>query len=303
MFYPGFSLAGRPAEDPRSRLLAASASTLTEQVRQAQVIIPALISAVKHYAKDYLFAGKFGAPPPALLAACKHISPNNDAQERAFGIVDFRVHKHPNETTEMTDARLKAKINKPEETLESLAPAERDRALQGARKELKSRLKTQKTRREEFAVAKRAAVQQAEEKNEKKTKKKEKKANEFKAVEVARTKSKLDDLLRGTGSSLGKQIITSQIKQLTGVHGVSSHILPLTKDGKKLEFEALYANLTYFLSFGDPTHSRTEELCKEDKQRSQRKRGRPKKSTKARKRPRTDETAMKGDDEEWIEDE
>lgn len=274
-------------------MLAAAEATLEEQVRQAKIVIPAMVSAVKDYVQDYLFGGKFGDPPPQLLEACKHIKPNNDAQERCFGIVDFRVHKHPNESTEMTDARLKNKINKPEEELAKQSPAARQKSWKGARAEFNRRKPIEKQRREEYAQARMRAVEEKEQKNERKTSKKKKKEAEFKAVQVVRTQEQLDKLLHGTGERVGKQIVKKQIDQLTSVYGVSRRTLPQ----KRLGFETLYANLSALLSFGDPTLPSTEAAFKAATRAKQRgkKRGRPAGSQKPAKRQRQDD--------EWMSDE
>lgn len=294
-----FALRGRAADDIRTLLLK-EIGPMPSLVNEAKRVLPEMIRAVKHYVPDYLFSGKFGAPPPALLRACKHIKPNNDAQERFFGIVDFRVHKHPNESTEMTDARLKNKIVKPEEALEKMALEEREKAWQGASAELNRRLEKQKERRSEYAQAKQVAIQAAMKTNAKKVKRKKQKTEEFKAVKVMCNKAKLDKHLNGAGPQVGKAIIISQIRQLTGVHGVSTHILPLTKNGQRRDFDALYANLTELMQYGDPTDPATAERYKAAK--AKRKRGRPAGSSKSVKKQKNGKSS---DDRyaEWLADE
>lgn len=254
-----------------------------------------MLKAMKIYVGDYLFAGKFADPTPALRGACKHIKPNNDASERNFGYVDYRIHKNPNERTETTDARLKMTINDGLTLLDSIGEAKANTGWDGGRTLLRKRKRDQAERREQYKQAKIAKVEETLQKEEKKEEKKQRSEAEFKGVEVARTKAALDDLLRGLSIKMQKVVLRAQIKQLTGAYEVSKHTLPLTKNNKRLESDALYANLVALLSHGDPTLPATEAKLREERQQAQKpKRGRPKKATTGkRQRPQLDENCQK----------
>lgn len=250
-------------------------------MRQAKIIVKEMAKAVKEYVGDYLFAGKYGDPEPKLLAACKHVKPNNDAQERAFGIVDFRIKKHPHETTEMTDARTKLTLNDPLPVLEKQGPDRANEGWRASRLLLRKRKRDEKERRKEYRQAKIARMEEKEQKEDQKQEKKQKAEAEFNAVEVARTPDQLDKLLRHENKllpvSMQKSVLRAQIRQLTGVHGVSKFTLPLSSNGKRLDADALYANLIALMSCGDPTEPATEAKLREHKRNEKTpKRGRPK---------------------------
>lgn len=277
--FAGFGLQSDDPTSPTARLLEASQQTLDEQVRQAKIIVVAIIAALKQYVSDYLFAGKLGDPTPDMLAACKHVKPNNDAQERSFGIVDFRIKKHPHETTEMTDARLKLVTNNPLTVLAAQGEAKAIEAWQAARGLMRKRKRDEKERRTEYRQAKIAKVQEKVQKEEKKERKKQQKQAEFRAVKVVRTVAELHERMQGFTAKLQKQFLRAQIQQLTGQHGVSKHTLPLTHENKRLEADALYSNLVALLEHGDPTKPATEAKLREQKRIEKKpKRGRPKRA-------------------------
>ena len=66
------------------RVLQESESTLQEQIRQAEFVVPVMIKAIKEYVPDFLFAGKYADPAPHVKAGCEHIKPSNDTQEQSF---------------------------------------------------------------------------------------------------------------------------------------------------------------------------------------------------------------------------
>lgn len=292
--YAGFGLTSDDPTTPQARLLKESESRIDEQVKQAKVILPEMIKAVRYYLKDYLFGGKYGDPSPQLRAACKHIRPNNDAQERAFGIVDYRIKKHPHESIEMTDARQKISLNQPMPELEKLGEKKADQAWAEARLLLRKRKRSEKERRKQYRQAKMAKIEQKVQAEDRKDEKKEKAEHEFKAVTVATTKAKLDALLRSDEGkalpvALQKQILRAQIKQLTGVHQVSKHTLPLTKANKRLEADELYANIVSLMKHGDPTKPETEAKFREERNAQKKpRRGRPRGAQQPKRQKRDD---------------
>lgn len=268
-------LAADFAVDPA--VLGDQQSTIDEQVNQAKVVVKAMAKAVKNHVPAFLFPGKYADPAPSLLAATAHIKPNNDAQERIFGMVDERVHNTPRERAETTDAHIKNKLIWPFDELNRMTDDERATLWTNAQHERSERRKVEKQRSAECAAAKMARVQNEEKKTEKSEAKRSKKKKAYNAVKVATTKGELDKLLRGTGETLGKKIIIEQIKQLRGVYDVSSRTLPLTRDNRPLPFAGLYDNLCALLRHGDPRKAATENERKKEKreQSRKRKRGRP----------------------------
>lgn len=258
-----------------------------------------MAKAIKQYVPEFLFAGRYGDPAPELLSRCKHIKPNNDVQERAFGIVDNRVHKNPNESTEKTDARLKMLLNRPMLELEALGDEKANEAWRAARalRSKRVREETDQKRRQEFQDAKLERLRQRQQKRSKKNEKAKEIKQQFQGVQAVRTKADLDTLLRDLSPQLTKQVLRAQVQQLTKMHGVSTRLLPLKQNGKRLEADALYANLTALLAHGDPTNSAAQRAMQMTRKAPPH-RGRPRASNaRPRKQRKIDENEF---DEDWM---
>ena len=289
------------------KVLANSAATIDEQVKQAKIVFKAMLAAVKKYVPDFLFAAKFGAPAPELRRLCNHIKPNNDAQERGFGIVDFRLQKNRNETTETTDAKLKTIINGSHRFLDQMPDEQADSCWDKARSMVPGRAIAAKERREIVSEQRVASIRKKQQTNARKTQKTKEKKEEFKAVKVARTQGELDKLvgrIHGTVAltismplKLAETILRAQITQWTKVHGVKAKTLPLLRNKQNLTFAELYQKLSDFLARGDPLAPK-----KESAEKKKAKRGRPKST--ASMKDRRDKKKCKVDDEmEWSADE
>lgn len=266
--------AAHPVSDLFKRVMEQSEASMSEQVRQGKIFVPALSAGVRRVCPDFLQGGEYGAPSAALRKRLGHIKPHNDEQEEAFAYVDNRMHKNPNETTETSSAKQKAVKNKPHELLDRMSPEKRDQVFSTAYRMVPERDHLAKRRREEISEAKVERMQQRKAQSERKTAKTKKKKEEFKAVELARTVEDLKSLLCGLNEQLAAQTLRAQIRQYTNVHGVSTRDLPLSKDGKKLRFNELYTNLSNLLERGDPL---TAPKVRSERKR---KRGRPKMSKK-----------------------
>lgn len=267
--YDGFQLRGNLK---MKILVERSTVSLPEQARQCKIIAGAMLKALKKHCSDFIIPGQFADPSPELIAQFKHVKPTNDAVEHDFGIVDYQVHRSRRQTTERTDAKLKIQINQPFAWLWSLSPQRRELIWRLARKEWKSRAKVERERKIAFEQGQIANMMAATKKGERKEAKAIELKREHEGVELARTVEDLDSLLKGINNEkLGAQILRKQIQQLTGVHGVSKHLLPLRKNGQTLKFTPLYNNLRNLLEVGDPLTVDKAELRKK----LGKKRGRP----------------------------
>ena len=245
-------------------LLERTADSLPEQCRQCKIIAQAMLNAVKKYCSDFIIPGQFADPDKSLIQQFKHVKPSNDAQERDFGILDYLVQTSRRQTTERTDVKLKVGINKPFELLAEMNPADRQDVWQKAKKEGKNRLTVLRERRLDYQQQKIANMNTELKKTERKVNKAEKKKKEYECVELARTVDDLKSLLRGVKEDrLGKQIVQAQIDQWTSVHGVSRQVLPKTRNGKTLDFTALYNNLSALLEEGDPFAPETAQRLRQ----------------------------------------
>jgi hypothetical protein len=294
-----------PDNETMQQVLAQSKDTLPEQVKLAKIVAKSLLQGVKKQVKNFLFGGKFADPAPALRKACMHVSPNNDKQERGFGIIDYRLQKNRNESIETTDSKLKSITNKPFALLDSMFENEADAAWDRARALVPARQKAAKIRREQVSAARRAKIEKDETKGARKAAKNKKSKEEFKAVKVARTPAELDALVErvpgkvaltiAIPEKLAESILRAQIKQWTQVHGVKTKTLPLRRDSQNLTLLELYNKLSAFLSNGDPLAA---EAKRQSADKKKAKRGRPK-STATTKAKRSKKRRKVDDEMEW----